>query len=75
MDNLPPPPNWLIPLRRTDGVRLRLIAGNPGDGEWEIVPNFGNPITLCPCCAKPMRSVRAAQLVANACVPLNEEPT
>lgn len=53
---------------RSDGVRIQ----ETGDGCW-LVWSPGSdrkPLSLCPCCKKPMQNKRAAQLVASAVYPL-----
>lgn len=52
---------------RADGV---IITPTP-DG-WTIEGPRGE-IALCPCCERPMRTARAAQLVADAIYPFQEQ--
>lgn len=52
--------------RRSDG--LAVVAG--GDA-WIIMPRDDRePIDACPCCGAPMRTARAARLIADAVYPL-----
>jgi hypothetical protein len=79
-----PPPialasGWTSPRHRQDGLTLRLVS-NPDDTvapfRWHIVPPptaDRATITACPCCDRPMRTVRGAQLVANAIYPIASE--
>lgn len=63
-------PGW-TGLRRSDGARLRLIGAN----RWAVLAPAGDiTATECPCCRKPLLTARAAQLVANAIYPIEEQP-
>ena len=62
---------WIFPLRRKDGMIIRY---RPQTKDYEVVTNDSNrpDITSCPCCDKPLKSVRACQLVCNGVYPLKE---
>ena len=53
---------WTDEGRRSDGLAIV-----PGDGGFVILPKSdGLALDRCPCCDKPFRTMRAAQLVADA---------
>lgn len=57
-------PGWTGDTR-SDGMRIRSVPVKMGE-LFVIVPNGERPVVCCPCCDKPLLSLRAAQLVANA---------
>lgn len=60
--------DWMEGRFRRDGLAL---ITSPSTGCYIVLPADDRPaLELCPCCARPLVSERAAQLVADACYPL-----
>jgi hypothetical protein len=55
---------WITDTRRNDGLTIQ----KAGVDKWTI-HNGSETITLCPCCDRPMKTLRAAKLVADAVFP------
>jgi hypothetical protein len=57
---------WVSGTARRDGLSVRQSLGS-----WVIYPAPGRPpITLCPCCDRPMQTPRAARRVADIFLPV-----
>lgn len=63
-------PGWNSPLKRMDGLTIEY---DPTYKKYTVLSNDFRPdIDSCPCCDKPLLTVRACQLVANGLYPLKE---
>ena len=62
-------PGWIFPLKRRDG----LIIQQNKLGSYEVLPQDGRAaIVACPCCDKLFKTIRSAQLIADAIYPLQK---
>jgi hypothetical protein len=60
---------WVSDTKRSDGLFVHKLATD----NWAI--RFKSvSVTACPCCDKPLVSLRSARLVADAAYPLRDDP-
>jgi hypothetical protein len=67
-------PGWISTIRK-DGMMISEGKDTTDEGpRYTIIPPDARAIiTRCPCCNKPLRTLMAAQLIANKLYPLPTE--
>lgn len=59
---------WINEFTRCDGVKIEM---NPMDCDtWVVIADGTNSISTCPCCDKPLATLRAARMVADVVYPV-----
>ena len=60
---------WTLPTLRRDGLRVVKTA----DKRWAVLPGPGQVTIDCPCCTRPLLSLRQARACADFAHPLPSE--